>query len=119
MNLLDLRAAHPALFLPQDWFRGEPFVRRILTDERRVLPRIRLPGIVPPLDAVGLPSAICIAVLYVAFPADVIWERFLWCDDLDRLDQRIYVGGASEANGHRFEIHRHLHVTEKWGTPLW
>lgn len=119
MNLLDLRAAHPKRFYPQDWFRDQRFMRRVLTFRRTTLPRRVLLGVVPNLDAVGLPPAVTMAHLFLLTPDDDLWRGFFWCDDRDHIGQRIYVGGVCAENDMRFEIHRHLHITSKWSTALW
>ena len=118
MNLLDLRLAHPHLFYAQDWFLGESFMRALAGPPVETPTRILHGGRVPAADA-ALPVAIDLAEAFIRDPYAAIWRRFLWCADHDHLGQRIYVGGVSAENGHRFEIHRHLAITEKWGCPSW
>ena len=49
-------------------------------------------------------------------PDDAIWHRYLWTRDYDAQGQRVYVGGTD--NGHGLEIHRHLHLDERFAVPL-
>lgn len=121
MNLLELREAYPALFYsPQNWFLGEAFTRALPDPYRKHGPPkgiVRV-GKVPPLTPMlNLPSAVDLAHAFVTFPGDPIWQHFFWCSDLDSKGQRVYVGGVNPSNGHRFEIHRHLHVTAQFGEP--
>ncbi len=116
-----LLAAHPALFYPQAWYTHEPFVYAAL-----VMP------VPPPLGRIdaligdghivwrgqqALVPAVALVDAYVKAPTLAIWHDYLWTDDTDQHGQRIYVGGT--ANGHGFEIHRHLHLTKRWGVPVW
>lgn len=122
MNLLELREAYPDLFYAQQWFIREPFMRVLPDPYRSAFPPkgiIRV-GKVPPLigNPHKLPAAVDLAHAFVSRPTDPIWQHWFWCSDTDSLGQRIYVGGATESNGHRFEIHRHLHVTERWGEAV-
>ena len=119
MNLIRLVRKHPNLFLPQDWYADEDFAWR---DRGSVTTR-DVPTFTP-LAAVNgqdsaLPFATELAACYAVTPLADVWQRFIWCADTDHLGQRIYVGGVSDANGRRFEVHRHLVVTSKWGVVVW
>lgn len=106
-----MRAAYPDLFHPnQDWFEGEEFLEKepvttalpLDLTTHRELPR-----------HYATLSAATLAALYVAFPDDPMWRHYLWTSDRDRHDQQVYVG----VNERGFEIHRHLHFTDRWRTP--
>lgn len=115
MTLRELIAANPDRFLAQTWYDAEPFM------DIDCPPAIRLPAFssAPSPNGHDLPRAAMLAQLYLLYPAAPIWEQYLWCKDTDRLKQRIYVGGVSEFNGRVFEVHRHLHVTPRWGVATW
>jgi hypothetical protein len=112
VTLRDLIAAHPGLFYRQDWYRGEPFV------ERQAIPLPVPDRVLTTPDATNAPllmSAASLCALYVTVPDSPIWGRYLWTADRDSKGQRVYVG----SNGHGLEIHRHIHLTERFGVPLW
>lgn len=125
MTLTDLIARHPDLFYRQDWYRGEAFMHynappnmivhdaanfgfRPCADPLSVMPR-----------EADLPMAVALAMSYVKEPGALLWRHYLWCRETDHLGQRIFVGGVSPENGMRFEIHRHLAITEQWGIAVW
>lgn len=117
-TLRTLRRDHPDLFHPnQDWFEGEAFMDVPLPTSGRW----RLVGVVtlspsaPPMDPAKLPLAVELADQYLIDPRSPLWHRYIWCRDTDAQGQRIYVG----SNGKGLEIHRHLHLTSRWGVPLW
>lgn len=120
VNLRQLRAAHPDRFYGQSWYTDEPFM---LVGSGGAIPtpiRLEHKGREPALHMIPLlPRAIDLALAFLADPEAPIWGSFLWCADLDRRRQRIYVGNVGAHNGHRFEIHRHLKLTERWGVPAW
>lgn len=72
---------------------------------------------VPQVSAVAtdLPSVARLTLLFIADPTNAVWSRYLWCAERDTQGQRIYVG----TNGQGLEIHRHLHITSRWGIPTW
>lgn len=110
MTLRELRAAHPHLFHPtQDWFAGEAFLDAPARDVRWP---VRVRGAA---DALPLANAATLAALYVQRPGDALWSRYLWTTDRDGQGQQVYLG----ANGRGLEIHRHLHLTARWGVPCW
>ncbi len=115
MTLTELRHARPDLFYRQDWFLRERFMQCYPTGETSV--RVGTRGAIP-TSADGLPRAVDLAHLYVADPTHAMWRFYWWCADTDAKGQRVYVGGVCAANGLKFEIHRHLHITDQWVTAL-
>ena len=114
MTLRELRAAHPTMFYPQDWFVGEAFMD---CEPGFVL---AMPTSISDEHNGLIVSAVDLAALFLKNPADPIWRRFLWTSDRDRLGQRIYVAGNGYAQCFGFQIHRHLELdTEQWGWPIW
>ena len=117
MNLLELREHRPDQFYPQTWMVREAFMRALPSDP--LPPRIRrvtrLGNI--PKSSSGLPSAVDLAHLFLLWPDDPAFQHYLWCSDVDSKGQRIFVGGVTEENGRKFEIHRHLAITMQWGVP--
>jgi hypothetical protein len=111
MTLHDLIAQFPHRFYPQAWYNGHAFMSTPSTLTSTAIPALKCVdrGAMPEISAVDL------AQLYINTPDHPIWEHYLWCSDVDDVGQRIYVG----TNGHGFEIHRHLHLTSRWGTPSW
>ena len=110
ITLRALRAERPGLFHPnQDWFDGESFMDAPSSDTPLMTPTsVRTYG--------AAPRAIYLALCYVADPLRHIWRaHYLWTSDIDRHGQRIYVGD----NGQGLEIHRHIHLTARFGVPSW
>lgn len=116
MNLLELREKYRGIFYSQAWYLGERFMRALPSDDAFNIPprRIVRTGQVPK-DSKGLPSAVDLAHAFVLTPTDPIWQKYLWTSDTDRHGQRVYVG----VNDGKFEIHRHIHLTERFGCPTW
>jgi hypothetical protein len=117
-SIIEMRDAHPEMFCPgQVWFNDEPFAHLSLS------PVIGLPTHVvrspaPPVDVDDvLTDAVLLVGLYLAYPHDPLWRDYLWCADTDAEGQRVYIGGT--ANGRGLEIHRHLHLTDRWRVPVW
>ena len=117
MTLRELRKTHPNAFMEQDWFDGERFM------ERPVAPGSGLIGVPTGVEPVRpRPQSLfagTLAAIYVENPDDLIWQKYLWTSDIDDLGQRIYVGGIGQAKKPGFQIHRHLHIDDKWGWPTW
>jgi hypothetical protein len=117
MTFRELIAAHPDLFYSQAWYAGEAFLDWPCSHP------IRLPGFVscpnPPDEPNELPSACMLAELFVRYPHAAVWRNYFWTSSRDHLGQRVYVGGSTDDNGYRLEIHRHLHLTPRWGCPTW
>lgn len=114
MTLRELRERYPWAFHPnQDWFDGEAFM------ERDAVPVPAPCDVTTTTDALAGPrplmSTATLCAAYVTTPTAPVWRRYLWTADVDHLGQRVYVGD----NGKGLEIHRHLHLTERWGVPLW
>jgi hypothetical protein len=117
MTLLELLATFRGLFYAQHWYANEAFLRTLPNEARPQSPtRVYRRGKVP-ASSRGLPLAVDLANAYVRDPANSIWDGFLWCRDIDSLGQRVFVGGVAQGRG--MQIHRHLHLTSDWGTPLW
>ncbi len=122
MTLLELRRAHPRLFyqLGPAWFSDEPFANRPLpSNPYRSMPAcITNLGQVPTeKQAFGLPWAVEMAHLFVKYPRHHLWRGYLWCRDVDRDGQRIFVGVRNTKG--LLEIHRHLWVSGYWSQPCW
>lgn len=116
-SIIEMRDAHPDLFAPQSWYDNEPFAHLSLA------PIIGLPTHVTrcpnPAEYVDdlLTDAVLLVGLYLQYPRDPLFADYLWCADTDAEGQRVYIGGT--ANGRGLEIHRHLHLTDRWRVPLW
>lgn len=121
ITLRTLVDAQPERFHPQTWYLGEAFLDVELPEDvpPRSPSRLSHIGAVPPQVAPMLPLAVTLVAAYLRRPFDPIWARYLWCRDKDAQGQRIYVGGVTDANGRKFEIHRHLAITAQWGVPEW
>ena len=117
MTLRELLDAHPAAFYPQTWYAFESFLDTPVSAMPLDLPLRLVTRDRPPneLEAALAPHAAHLAALYIANPSAPIWDRYLWCADVDAHGQRVYVG----CNGAGFEIHRHLHITGRFALPLW
>lgn len=114
VTLRSLRAAYPHRFYPQDWFDGEAFLDTPLPNAPRNVPSSVATSYAP-ADGMDLPLAVELAWAYLLVPGAPCWSRYLWCADTDRHGQRIYLGD----NGRGLEIHRHLHLTSRWGIARW
>lgn len=115
MTILDLLASHPHLFrTDQTWFADEDFVRLDLTPLPR-MPRKAITCKAVSVDDVDeLTDAVLLLDLYTRFPDNPIWVRhYLWCADTDRYGQRVFIG----VNDGKMEIHRFLHITNRWAVP--
>lgn len=112
-TLRDILGRHPEHFYLQTWYLDEPFLDQRWPPLRMLPSQVIDRAVVPSAD--WLPSASQLAFLYVCDPHAAVWNRYLWCSDRDLLGQRIYVG----SNGKGLEIHRHLHITSRWGIPTW
>jgi hypothetical protein len=116
-SIIEMRDAHPAMFCPQTWYEAESFAHL------KLAPIIGMPTHVvrspnPPTDVDDtLTDAVLLVGLYLAYPHDALWQDYLWTADTDSEGQRVYVGGTR--NGRGLEIHRHLHLTDRWRVPLW
>jgi hypothetical protein len=112
MTLRDLIRLNPDRFYAQTWYRKEAFL------DNTPKPWLGWPSNIDPF----LPTPECLpeyttadlAQLWLERPDDPIWERYLWTSDRDSTGQRVYVG----QNGYGLEIHRHLHLSERWGCPV-
>lgn len=116
-NLLELRERYADKFYSQTWFVREAFMRTLPSDPlpRRPSRLVRLGQV--PTSSHGLVPAVDLAHLFLEHSDDPIWANWLWTSDTDSHRQRVYVGGVCDANGRRFEIHRHIHITMQHGVP--
>jgi hypothetical protein len=105
------------MFYAQTWMESESFMDR--EAESIPLPSFdqwSFPYLFPKQESQRV-SAASLAWCYVQNPDAEIWNRFLWCDDLDSHGDRIYLGGKSRTG--KLEIHRFLSVTSNFGLPRW
>lgn len=112
MTLRELINQHPDKFYPQTWYTNEAFL------DYHSTPKDSLPDVVGTAIHSSIlrpPSAVQLAALWIEHPHDPIWERYLWCRDRDVQGQQVYVG----QNGHGLEIHRHIHISSRFGIPVW
>lgn len=111
VTLAQIIGNHPDLFYRQQWFLGEAFM---YVDAEQVS---HMPQFWPaePNSVKKLPSAATLALLYVKHPNDPLWNNYLWTSDKDHRGQRVYMG----CNGQGMEIHRHIHLTERFGVAVW
>lgn len=109
MTLRQMLRDYPRLFRQdQSWHRAERFMD---AEPRRRVQAVRVrEGEVKPCF-----SAVELAQAFLLSPDDFRWRRWLWTTDLDHLGQRVFVG----VEDGRFEIHRHLALTPRFGTPTW
>lgn len=111
MTLRDLLREYPAMFYPQTWYADEPWLDTVI-DTTQPMPTTWVhTGAVTKDPVTYLPTAGQFAWHYVQDPTHIIWQMYLWCAECDAQRQRVYVG----TNGHGFEIHRHLHLTSRFG----
>jgi hypothetical protein len=119
LTLTNIRRAYPKLFhRNQDWFEGEAFMDKIAEPiaSLPVFEQWSFPYLFPKQDCQRV-SAASLAWLYVQNPDAEIWNQYLWTDDLDSQNQRVYIGGKS--NTGKLEIHRHIQITSRFGLPKW
>lgn len=120
VTVANLIARNRHLFYPQTWYEGERFMgAKVPTGELSPPVEVVGAGVVPGrlhfAAGVPLPSLAELVGQYVQHPNALVWKRYLWTSDLDRHGQRVYVGD----NGEGLEIHRHLHITPRWGVPAY
>jgi hypothetical protein len=117
-TLREIIASHPDLFHPnQTWYQGEAFLnRKAQPIETPAFSQWSFPYLFPQQQSQRV-SAASLAWAYVRDPNAEIWDKYIWCDDLDSQAQRVYVGGKS--NTGKLEIHRHLSIDSRWGLPQW
>lgn len=116
LNVFGFRLRYPKLFnQSQDWFKDEGFMFECAKpiEDQPVLPPAFRPGAGP--ESGELPRCVDLIAAYVAAPNDPVWKFYLWTSDTDHLGQRVYIG----KNERRMEIHRHIHLTDRFGVPVW
>jgi hypothetical protein len=117
-SIIEMRDSSPGLFAPQDWYLNESFAHLTLPPIIGLPTHlIRCPHAVPEGAVDELTDAVLLVGLFLRYPDEPIFRGYLWCADTDALGQRVYIGGT--ANGRGLELHRHLHLTERWSVPLW
>jgi hypothetical protein len=116
-TLREIIASHPELFYSQAWYQGEAFLNRKATPiETPAFSQWSFPYLFPQQQHQRV-SAASLAWAYVRDPMNAIWDKYLWCDDQDSQAQRVFVGGKS--NTGKFEIHRNIQITSRFGLPSW
>jgi hypothetical protein len=99
--------------LELDWY----LIRKNLIDDTRAVP----PAILA--QTLVFPSAILCAYSFFVIwfiKNEILWKNdFVWCNDIDNLGDKIYVGryfDKSGLNKNGFSIHRHLTIRNNYGT---
>ena len=116
-TLRDVLLSEPSAFYRQTWYANEAFMNapHPLNPVRpRGVDRI---GSVPTAGSDLLPHAADLAAAYLNAPGASIWRFFLWTRDVDDYGNPVYVGGVGQFGVDRFQIHRHLRITNQWGCP--
>jgi hypothetical protein len=107
VTLAEIRVAFPGLFYghghPDEWFRDQPFMQKEPVQMSDNFWTATVPSTVPV-------SAADLAALYVRDPDESRWRKFLWTDDIDTYDNRVYVAGVGQYGIESFQIHRHLAI---------
>lgn len=117
MNIVQMVEANPSLFYAQSWYANEQFARAAASDGRICPPKsVKRLGKMPK-GTIYLVRAADLVALYVDHPNHPAFLDYLWTSDLDSFGQRIYVGGTRSGRG--LEIHRHLHISPRFGQPSW
>ncbi len=116
MTLTEMMRAFPHRFYPQQWYRGERFLNLYPSATRATCPAVLARGVVPQPGTI-LPHAVDLVHAYLRHPDALCWQLYWWCADTDAKGQRIYVGGVCDTNGHKLEVHRHLHISDQWAIP--
>jgi hypothetical protein len=117
-TLCEVIFKNPTLFYDQFWYYGEAFTNRRAEPLSGIpdFDQWSFPYLFPKQDCQRA-SAASLCWLYVQNPDAEIWNRFLWCDDLDSRGDRIYIGGKSRTG--KLEIHRYLTINSNFGLPKW
>lgn len=119
-------------FYNQDWYLNEEFAKNKVLDFKWYLLKKnnydKYRGISPDLLLnekkinISLPSAIlCVYTFfsyYFCSNSELLWiDNFVWCNDLDHNNDRIYVGRYIDPSGMNkkgLNIHRHLSITKDY-----
>jgi len=117
-------------FYNQDWYLNEEFASIKVLDFKWYLLKKndydKFRGIAPDLlinekkNSFSLPTAILCAYTFFSYyfytDVELLWiNNFVWCNDLDHNNDRIYVGRYCDPSGinkRGFNIHRHLSITK-------
>jgi hypothetical protein len=120
ITLRYLRLKYPERFHRQDWYMGEKFMDTSLPLDFQPMEPWKLRFESASVFSVSmLPMAVALAYSFIHYPDSLLWSHYLWCREKDQFGQRIYVGGVCLQNDFKFEIHRHLEITSKWGVIVW
>jgi len=119
-------------FYNQDWYLKEAFAAKPIEFGWNLLQKDlidRTRGLIPEdfSDSKKLPSAVLLSyaffVYFQASNGEMLWPNsYVWCNDLDRFGDRIYVGRYIDPTGsskNGFEIHRHLKIKSTLGAIDW
>jgi len=111
-------------FYSQDWYLNEPFAKKTLDFRWHLIKKSlyeQSKGLIPEETIYNkLPSAIlCTYTFFIYWHVNkfLLWKDvFIWCEDLDRSGDRVYVGKyLNEYNNNGFSIHRHLKIKKFHG----
>lgn len=114
-------------FYNQDWYLKEKFIEKPLEQKwflirKNIFQESRGKNPDEIENQYSFPSAILCAYSFFVYwfhANECLWEHdFVWCNDLDHNDDRIYVGKYHDINGFNkngFSIHRHLRIMENYG----
>lgn len=135
VNLLFLRSifgydpeASEPCFYNQDWYMKESFMKRSLDDKwylikKNIYSDSRSKSPIELEKQYSFPSAILCAYVFFAMwllKDEQLWlHDFIWCSDLDKNSDRIYVGRYIDFEGlnkNGFSIHRHLSIRNCYGS---
>lgn len=117
MTLREIIWKYPEMFYqPQVWYLRESFVDREAKEiSVPSFEQWSFPYLFPKQQDQRV-SAADLCLSYVNNPTAPVWDNYLWTDDVDSQNQRVYVGGKSNTGA--FEIHRHLTITSRFGLPV-
>jgi hypothetical protein len=119
LTLRNIRKAYPNLFhANQDWFEAETFMDKVASPipDSFDVEQWSFPYLFPKQETQRV-TASSLAWCYIRNPNLSAWDKYIWCDDLDSQNQRVYIGGKS--NTGKLEIHRHIQITSRFGLPKW
>ena len=107
MTLREMIATYPeAFYANQTWYNQE----RFMDAHPRGEDFERWPDLVVSAGWTARYRAVELAALWMDDPTHPMWEHYIWTADRDGTGQRVYVG----QNGKGLEIHRHIHLTDRF-----